>query len=181
MTNYLSRDQYSAVQSRIIAGEATLAIARDVSRQFFLRVSNASVSAVADTSVVWPKTLIWSGYVASPALLIICVLLIIQTFSWWAVVLVPLAGIFWAILTGLTYDKGGWVWPTLGSFAVCLLPLFVETAYSLPVLSFTLSLWIHRMTFIMAQSLMTSLLGASYEAFDMLAEHITLDDTAAET
>ena len=44
---------------------------------------------------------------------------------------------------------------------------------------FTASLWVHRMTFVLAERSLTSLVTTSYAAYEMLTEHITVERTTA--
>ena len=55
----------------------------------------------------------------------------------------------------------------------------MEPDYSVPLFLFTLSLWVHRLTYVAAQAFLINIVTDSFSAYDMLAEHVaieTLDD-----
>ena len=55
----------------------------------------------------------------------------------------------------------------------------MELAYSLSLFLFTLSLWVHRLTYVASQAFLVNIVTDSFSAYDMLAEHVaieTLDD-----
>lgn len=177
MRRYLTREQFDGMQARLDSGRASLTVSRRVSRQFFTRVSNASIRATTGRSVLWQKCAIWAGLIASLALLVWCMAAVIYYFGWFAAVAVPIVGIFWTVIAGLTGDKGSCWYSNAGLVVGLGLALMMVPAYAIPLALFTLSLWIHRTTYWIAQIWLTALVTTSFGAYDMLVEHIDLEDT----
>ena len=179
MTSYLTEEEYAALQIRIEAGESTISVPRGVARQFFTHVNNSSIKSITDTSMLWQKCLIWVTIFFSVLTLLVAAIFIISSFGYWSAVAVPLTGIFWVVLAGLTYEEGSWTSMTVilaASFAVIF---FMAQVYSLPAFFFIISVWTYRITYILAESLLTDLIKKSYSAFDMLVEHVEIQEAGA--
>ena len=65
MTSYLTIDEFTALQSRIESGQASLTVPRSVARQFFTHVTNSSIKTITDTSMFWQKGLIYAAITLS--------------------------------------------------------------------------------------------------------------------
>ena len=100
----------------------------------------------------------------------------IDSFGWWAAIAVPVAGASWAIIAGLTYEDGEWLSITILLAASIASYLFLTPTYSIPLIFFVFSLWLHRMTYILAQKLLIDIVEDSYAAYDMLAENVEIQD-----
>ncbi len=177
MTTYITEDEYTALQSRIETGDASVTIPRGVARQFFTHVNNASIKSITDTSMLMQKCLIWLAIAFSIMSLLVSAIFIIKSFGYWAAVAVPLTGIFWVLLAGLTYEEGSWMSLTAAFIASLVAIFFMAKVYSLPAFFFVLSVWVYRITYILAQTLLTGLVKESYAAFDMLVEHIDIQES----
>ncbi|MCZ6501535.1 MAG: hypothetical protein O6945_03365 [Gammaproteobacteria bacterium] len=178
MKKHLTEEEFNEVQARISSGDASITIPRRVARQFFTHISNSSIKNTTLSSALWQKSLTWTGVIGAPILLVACCLLIISSTGWWAAIAVPLVGIFWTILAGLTNEDGGWPSITIALVASIACFFFLSQAFSLPLFLFVSSLWVHRMTYILTQRLLITLVNNFYPAYDMLTDHIELDDPA---
>lgn len=178
MKKYLTEEQFNEVQARISKGEASITIPRRVARQFFTHTSDTAIKTTTLSSALWQKSLTWTGVVGAPVLLAACCLFMISSSGWWATVAIPLTGIFWTILAGLTSENGEWPSVTIALVASIACFFFLPGSFSLPLFLFVFSLWVHRMTYILAQRLLITLVNNFYPAYDMLSEHIELDDPA---
>ncbi len=178
MIKHLTAEEFEAVRSRVHAGKASIRIPRGVARQFFTHVSNRSIIDITDLSALREKILVWLGIGGALFALAACVLLVVQWYGLWAVVAVPLIGIFWAILAGLTHEEGHWQTISIALLASMAAALFFSSPYAIVLFLFVLSLWIHRITYILAQHFLERLVLDSFDAWDMLVEHIDLEDPA---
>jgi hypothetical protein len=181
VSSYLTEDEYAALQMRIEAGDSTIAVPRGVARQFFTHVSNSSIKSITDTSMFWQKSTIWAGILFSILTLLAAAVLIINSFGNWAAVAVPLTGIFWVVLAGLTYNEGSWTSTTVILITSISAIFFMAQIYSLPAFFFILSVWSYRITYLLAESLLARLLKRSYAAFDMLVEHIEIQEPGSDS
>jgi hypothetical protein len=179
MTTYLTNDEYIALQSRIESGQASMTVPRGVARQFFTHVSNSSIKAITDTSMFWAKVLIWAIITLSIVLFLITLALVINYFGFWSAIAVPLIGIFWVVLAGLTYEEGNWIGMTIVLIAAFINIFFMVQMYALPIFLFVLSVWIYRASYLIAQKMLLGLINQSYSAFDMLAEHVKIHQAAS--
>lgn len=179
MNKFRTAEEFEELQALIKAGRASIEISRSISRQFFMRVSNASVKSTTGHSVILQKILVWSCQGMALLLLLLCGVIIANSFGWWATIGIPIVGTFWAILAGLTNEDGDWLSITIilmaavGSFSL------IPVSYWLPLIIFVLSLWLHRMTYILAQNLLIPILVNSYDAYDMLVDNIELRESSA--
>ena len=176
MSKYLTEEQFKAIQAHIRAGDASLTISRGIARRFFMRVSNASIKSSTGNSALLQKTLVWTIQACALLCLLICGAIMIDSFGWWAALAVPVAGASWAILAGLTNEDGEWLSITILLAASIASYSFITPTYSLPLIFFVFSLWLHRMTYILAQKLLISIVEDSYAAYDMLAENVEIRD-----
>lgn len=181
MKKYLTVEEFEALKARIARGTSGLQISRRVSRQFFTRVNNASIVETTGRSMLAQKLIVWSGVLASPALLLLAIAAIVFHFGWISAIAVPLVGTFWTVIAGFTGDKGTWWHGLIGLIAGLGLSAFIEPAYGIPLALFTVSLWIHRSNYRLAQIWLTQLITTSFGAFDMLVEHIDIRDALLES
>ena len=177
MTNYLSKTEFEALQQRLLAGNAGLTISKQVARQFFNRVANKAVVSITGESVLLKKLVLFSLYGASISLFLASLGLVFIEFEWGAALAIPALGIFWSILTVLTSDKGSH-WIGHGGLLLSLAPIaLLPGAYSYPIALVGMSIWIHRFIFSLSQFWLEQLVTNSYDAFDMMAEHIEIEDS----
>lgn len=176
MTQFLSEQDYQQLQPRITDGSVRLSIQRKVAREFFLRVANQSVVAISGQSVLLKKLLIWLGVILAPLMFIAAAAFIIMEFAWMATLAVPLLGIFWAVIAGFTGEKGGFWLGSLAIAAVICLAYIMPREFAIPIMLTALSLWLHRLTYLLAQRWLQNLAGKSFGAFDMLIEHVEVID-----
>ena len=179
MSEYLDESAHAELAADAAAGRAVVRLPRTVAKQFFLRVSLSDIKTRSGRSV-WPyKAGVLVGQILAPALLIGCfVLIYAESEAWLSALLVPLAGILWTVIAGFINADGHWLPMTIMvALAAGLAALGLPWAGALTV--FTASLWVHRMTFVLAERSLTSLVTTSYAAYEMLTEHITVERTTA--
>jgi hypothetical protein len=176
MNRYLNEEEFEGLRRRIEAGKASVSIPRGISRQFFTRVDNASIRSTTGRSLIAQKLVIWTGITVSAALLVVCCAAVIFYFGWFASLGVPLVGMFWTVIAGLTGDQGTWLHGAIGLVVGLCLAAILEIGYGVPLALFVVSLWLHRSNYGLAQRWLTQLISTSYGAFDMLVEHIEIDD-----
>ncbi len=177
MQKHLTEEEFTQVRTRLSSGQASICIPRRVSRQFFTHTNNSSIRNTTASSVLWQKGLVWMGVTAAPILLLVCGLVVINNSGWWAAVTVPAIGIFWTILAGLTAEDGDWPSITIALGIAVACDFLLSPTYSVPLLLFVFSMWIHRMTYILAQVLLTRLVSDSFPAWEMLTDYIKLNDS----
>jgi len=174
--NHLSESEFQSLQDRARDGRIAVAIPRNVARQFFIRVSGRDVVQAAGVDITFRRLVVWTGLVLAPLTLIACCVAIVNGFGFTAALIVPLVGAFWAVVTGLTYQHGSW-FPVSAVLAVAVVTvILIPNDYTIPVLLFCASAWMHRMTFIAAQRYLQSLVVDSYEIYDRLADHVELEE-----
>lgn len=176
MKKYLTEEEFETVSQHLASGEASIVVPRRVARQFFTRVPIESIRATTGRFMFPQKIAIWVGVLASPALLVVCIGAVIYYFDWFAALAVPIVGMFWTVIAGLTGDKGDIWYGIAGLVAGLLLAWLLEPAYGIPLALFTVSLFIHRITYQVAELWLTGLVSSSFGAYDMLVEHIELED-----
>jgi len=176
MTQYLSNTEFQALNQRLESGAAELSISRQVAGQFFSRVSNEAVFSITEQSIALKKAFLFSLFAVSMGIFVACLGLIFFNFGWGATIVIPVVGIFWTILTILTSDKGN-QWVGHLGVLVSLVPLsFLDLTYSFPIALFGISIWLHRCLYFLSQYWLVKLVTGSYDAFDMMAEHIDISD-----
>lgn len=173
---YLEADEFESLKSRITAGEASMRVSKSVSRQFFLRVTNESVKAETGESVSLQRIVIWVGALFPVFLLFAALWQIIVDFGWAATIAVPLVGVFWTVVAGFTADKGGWIESTIGLVLGIGIAAITASNYGVPLALITISLVVHRLSYALAQHWVERLVSQSFAAYDMLVEHIVIND-----
>jgi len=178
MTQFLNEEEHQRLQQQIAEGKTRLTIPRSVARQFFLRVDNKSIKETTNESAIAKKLLIWSGTISAPILFGVCAILLIVETGAFAALAVPLAGVMWTVLAGFTSETGDWPSITIAVAVTGILYALSGDPYSLALVIFTLSLWVHRMTFVVAQRFLTQIVASSFAAYDMLVDHVQLENCA---
>jgi hypothetical protein len=177
MTRHLTKTEFQTLQQRIANGVADISIPKQVARHFYSRVSNEDVFSITGQSIALKKTFLYILFSLSIALFAVCLGLIFARFNWAAAIAIPAVGIFWAILAVLTSDKGNqWV-GHVGLLASLLPLLLLSESYSYPAALFGISIWLHRCLYFLSQFWLEALVKASFDAFDMMIEHIHVDDS----
>ncbi|MFT4714025.1 MAG: NADH:ubiquinone oxidoreductase subunit K [Candidatus Azotimanducaceae bacterium] len=177
MTRHITKAEFQTLQQRIANGVADISVPKQVARHFYSRVSNEAVFSITSQSIALKKAFLYILFSLSIGMFAVCLGLILTSFNWSAAIAIPAVGIFWAILTVLTSDKGNqWV-GHLGLLASLLPLLLLAESYSYPAALFGISIWLHRCLYFLSQYWLEALVKASYDAFDMMTEHINVDDS----
>jgi hypothetical protein len=173
---YLDEVQYQQMQPKLMSGQARVKVDRRVARQVFTHVSNQSIMETTGHSMLAKKAVILSGLILPVVLFAGCLVAIIYYFGWYSAIAVPLVGVFWTVIAGLTADKGGWVHSVTGLALGLGIAVLATANFGIPIALFSVSLWLQRMTYLLAEIWVTQLVTQSYGAYDMLVEHLYLFD-----
>ena len=174
MNRYLTEEAFHGLQQRIKRGEVVLSVPPGVAKQFFTRVTSSAIKGTTGVAVIAEKLLIWSGVVLAPLVLLACFGYVAVEFDSLAAFAIPMIGVFWTVFAGYTNERGKWQPLTIILSIAAVNTLILEFAYSIPIFLFTLSLWIHRLTYVASQTFLTSIVTNSYPAYDQLAEHVQI-------
>jgi hypothetical protein len=180
---YLTPEQHATLAGELTEGSVEIAISRSMARQFYTMTPIAEIKSKTGQSEVLAKVVVWFGLVFTPLMFVLSALLIVYYYGWWAAFNIPLAGILWAIIAGFLNPTGSWVSMTVALlfFALVAVSDLVAPSVTLPVLAWTASLWVNRMTYQGAAHFLTRLVVASQPAFEMLEEHITVKEVTANS
>lgn len=178
MAQCIPEDQYKVLQQQIATGEARLTVSRTMARQFFTHVGNQNVADLTGQSIMMKKIVVIFLLLTSILLVFLCMAMMIDRYGWAAMFVIPLVGIFWTILAGLTTELGSTISSTLSLITVLTIAYFLPTTYQWPIVIFAGSVYLFRMAHIFAQYSLSRLILRSYDAYDMLCEHVEIDRDA---
>jgi hypothetical protein len=179
MKPYLTASEFAELQHKISQGTASLTLPRGVARQFFTHVTNSAIHTTTGNGALIPKAVVWIGILLAPLMLVVCCMAVALAFGWAAAVAIPLIGVFWTVFAGFTNENGSWQSLTIILVLATANVYFMEHAYSVPLLLFVASLWVHRMTYVAAHTMLTAMISRSFGAYDMLSEHVEICDSSA--
>jgi hypothetical protein len=174
MAEYLSKDEYKALQSDLSSGSARIHVTRSMARQFFINVTNRNVRDLTGITVLGQKLLVLALLATALILIITCLVLTALEFGSAAMFAIPLIGIFWTIIVGLTTDSGSMLLSTLLLTPCILLAYYLPVEYVWLFGNFIASIYCYRVAHILAQNFLVKLVSSSYDAYDMLDEQIVL-------
>lgn len=175
MNKYLDEADFENLRQKLEARQAKILISKSIARQFFFRVSNQSILETTGESLVFKKSAIWAILGLAMVLMLTTLGSIILDSGWSAAITVPLVGIFWTVVAGLTSHLGSWVHSAVALVAATLIAWFLPASYALPLMELTLSIVLIRFAHELAQRWVTALVSRSFAAYDMMAPHITLE------
>lgn len=181
MPGYLSEQEHQELVDELAAGRASVQLSRHASRHFFLRVSSREVSETIDSSVIGQKFIVLGSLTIAIALIATSLGMLLLEQSWLAMFSVPLVGIFWTVIAGFTTEYGSMLSSTLLLLVAFAIAWVLPAGYQLPLVTFALSLFFYRLGHIAAQYFLKHIVTSSYQAWDMLAEHITVRRPADQT
>ncbi|MDA0978463.1 MAG: hypothetical protein O3B72_07895 [Proteobacteria bacterium] len=174
MTTPLNRSDYDALLDDLQADRAQLQISRNVARRFFTHVSPGNIHSVTGQYVVIQHLLVIASLVAGVLCAAASLLVVYLEFDTMAFLAVPLTGILWTVIAGFSNELGG-TWDTLSMYLVSLVLIwFLPTGYILPVFFFVTGLLLYRAAHLLAAYFLKKLVIGSFEAFEMLEQHITV-------
>ena len=169
---HLSQEEHAALQAEVTAGDATINISGTTARRFFLRVSSREVHETVGHGTAFQRSIVWAGTLLGPALLIACCAVIALTSGFWAAVGIPLIGMFWAVLAGLNNEDGDWQVVTVALIVGIGIFAWSPGGYTGPLLLFIASIWIHRITFLVARAFLLKLVMRSHATWEELGDHL---------
>ena len=172
MAEYLSREEFAELQSRLSAGAARISVTRSMARHFFINVGNRSIRDLTGVSMRGQKSLVFMLLLIAFAIIAFCLFLTFEEFGWLAMFAVPLTGIFWTVIAGFTTEFGSALISTLLFIPCLVLAYFLPESYRWLFASFVTSIYFYRMAHIVAQHFLTMFVSTSYDAYEMLCEHI---------
>ncbi len=120
------------------------------------------------------KLLVLVSLAASLILITACLALVVKDFGWGATFAVPIIGIFWTVIVGFTTESGSVLLSTLLFVPCLILAYFLPEAYSELFGIFATSVYSYRISHIIAQRFLTTLVSSSYNAYNMLEEQIKI-------
>ncbi len=171
MDKISSAEEFETLVNEIAIGASSISISRSISRQFFFRVRSGEVKDFAGLSTIRQKFIIHAMLIASIVLLLICLGLVIMNFGWLAIIAAPLIGIFWTVLAAFTTETGSYLSSTIIYVIAMIVASWMGEYY---LMLFASSLYLFRMTHILAEQLLSHLVIKSFNAYTMLAEHIVI-------
>lgn len=177
MADLLDAEQYAQLQADVAAGIKHLTVTRSLARQFYFNVSHREVRNLTGRSQIAQKTLVLVLLAISVMLIVTSLGLVFSDFGWAGLFAVPLVGIFWTILAGLTTELGGVIISTVILVIVLGVSLLLPGSYQQPVIAFSLSVFAYRLSHLLAQQFLIRLVTSSYDAYDMLCEQIEVAST----
>lgn len=174
MVQHLQEQEYDALIAAASRGQAKIEIPKAVARRFFTHITEKSIQDVTGVSVMLRKIIIWLCITLSIlSFIAFMVTMVLQYGSSLASILIPLGGIFWIIIFGLTSDQGNW-WHGTIPVLLCVILHVLGQNFSLPILLLFFSLWIHRASYLLAEQWLQNLVTHSYAAFEALEDHINI-------
>jgi hypothetical protein len=177
MAEYLTKEEYKVLQSDLSTSAATLFVTRSLARQFFLNVTYRNVRNLTGISVLGAKFQVLASLVTALILIIACLALAVNEFGWGATFAAPLIGIFWTVIVGFTTESGSLLLSTLLFIPCLLLAYYLPETYAGLVGIFVTSVYSYRISHILAQRFLTTLVSSSYDAYNMLEEQIKVTRT----
>ena len=179
--SYSTPEEHARLAHAVTDGSASIDISRSIARRFYTMTPLTEIKSKTGQSALLAKLIVWTGLALTPALFTLSALLIVYYYGWWAAINIPLAGILWSIIAGFLNPTGSWVSVTVALvlFAAVAAANVVTPSLTLPLLAWTASLWVNRMTYLVAAYFMTRLVVISPAAFELLAEHITVKNVTA--
>ncbi|MFT4853143.1 MAG: hypothetical protein ACI9YR_001527 [Bacteroidia bacterium] len=174
MAEHLTKDEHKVLQSDLSSGSARIHVTRSMARQFFIKVTNRKVRDLTGVSVLGQKLLVLALLATALILIVTCLVLTALEFGSAAVFAVPLVGIFWTVIVGLTTNSGSMLLSTLLLIPCLLLAYYLPVEYVWLLGNFIASIYCYRVAHILAQNFLVRLVSSSYDAYDMLDEQIVL-------
>ncbi len=172
MAECLTKDAYKILQPDLSTGVARLFVTRSLARQFFIKVTHRSVMALTGESIFGQKLQVLALLATALILITSCLVLVTKEFGWAAILAAPLIGIFWTIIVGFTTESGSMLLSTLLFILCLLLTYFLPVAYAWLFGNFVASIYCYRVSHIIAQNSLITLISSSYDAYNMLDEQI---------
>ncbi|MFT4799545.1 MAG: hypothetical protein ACJAXW_004236 [Candidatus Azotimanducaceae bacterium] len=176
MTEFINESEFETLRGNYRSGAISVEMPRQVARQFFLHISPQDVKRTTGKSILFKKTLIWLMNISSPILFIISMALVIKDHgAFEASLIVPIAGICWTVVYGLASDRGGWLIGTV-PLVICVVSIMASNlTFMDPIFLFVLSIWLQRTSYLVATRWLLDIVMSSFEAFEMLEEHLSFD------
>lgn len=172
----LTPEEHARLAHEVTAGSIEISISRSMARQFYTMTPTAEIKSKTGQSQLAGKLIVWLGLFFTPLLFTLSALLIIYFYGWWAAINIPLAGILWSVIAGFLNPTGSWVPMSVALvfFVALALSNLIAPSLALPLLAWTASLWVNRMTYHFAALFLTRLVVKSSAAFELLEEHISI-------
>jgi hypothetical protein len=174
MAEILNEEAYAELQAKIADGKAGIRVSRSMARQFYLVVGNRNVRDLTGQSVLLEKILVIGLLLVSLIAMLASLVLIGVNFGHGAIVGIPLIGIFWTIIVGLTTEYGDLAQTVVVSALLAFAAAALPPDYLWPFEAFVASVAAYRLAHLFAQRLLAQLIGSSYDAYDMLSAQVEI-------
>jgi len=175
MNEFIPEEEFALLMKDRRAGNTTLIIPSIVARRFFTHIGRDAVLETTGKSITLKKTLILACAVLAPLLFLCFTVSIYLAYgSSYASFIIPVAGICWVIIFGLTSNHGGWAVGTVPLVLSGILLATTNTSYGLPLTLLILSIWLQRSTYLLSAFWLENIVAHSYAAYEILVEHIEI-------
>ena len=178
MTEFISEPEFEELKDNHRKGHVNITLPREVARQFFLRIKSAEVKQTTGKSIALQKLLVWFCSIASPLVFVASMIYFAVSHSAWeASLILPIAGICWTVIYGLTSAQGGWL---VGSVPLLIVATPIGTGNATltdPVFLFVLSIWLQRASYLLPTQWLLGIVLSNFDAFEMMEEHLEIETT----
>lgn len=175
MNVFKSESEFKDLREAFRAHQVDITLPRQVARQFLLRIKSQEVKRTTGKSIAWKKALVWLMNILSPIIFVISLCLIILNYGVWeASLIVPIAGICWIVIYGLTSDQGGWLIGTI-PLVISAIPVVESGQIASPLFLFILSIWLQRTSYLISTYWVLDIVMNSFDAFEMMEEHMLIE------
>jgi len=177
MSKFLNETQYQQAMTRHQDGQLEVQIKSLVARRFFTHIGGQEVIETTGTSIKLKKLIVGSAVLAAPLIFLGALALVLEQYGpTTSGIVIPIIGICWTVIYGLTSDHGGWMIGTLPLALSLLFFILVNQALGLLIVLFVLSLWLQRFTYLISSRWLLEIVTQSFPAYTALEEHIELVD-----
>lgn len=175
MADYLTEQEHAELAKALESGDAKLSFTRTLARQFYLRVGAKSISYETGQNTHGQKFLINLTLTVSMLLFVTSLALAINELGWVGLFVVTLLGVFWTILAGFTTEMGS-ITHSMALLVITLIAAyFLPASYGPIALSFGLSVFLFRISHMLAFYFLYRLISQSWDTYNHLYEQIDVE------
>lgn len=167
----------SAYQGRLLVG-----VDRVFARKLYTDVSTSAIEEATGEAPYLEKLVVWFAFLASPLALLGSVVLAAFAFRWWALLVVPLACLWWMFNRSMSVRGGSSIWfltlAVIAAMTVHFMSLLPSPWMSGFVAAFVFAMWCDRLLCCASTWFLRAFVLRNQRALQAFNEGLTIREVA---
>jgi len=174
----MNDDQYKTLVQSAYDGRLLVGVDRVFARKLYTGMATSAIEEATGEAPYLEKLVVWFAFLASPVAMLGSAVLAAVAFHWWALLIVPVALLWWMFNRSTSVRGGSSIWfltlALIASVSVHFMNLLAIPRMSGLVAVFAFALWCDRLLYCASTFFLRAFVLRNQRALEAFGEGITI-------